>query len=379
MASVWSRFSTVVGALAAVGAIVWSGCGPGDNRYYCDNSGCYSCDAYGCSNVPPPGSTACTGTSNCAAGQVCTTTGCTTTCGSSADCPQGAVCTNNLCVPPGTTPPTPKECTTAAECKSGEQCVGNKCVPGPVGADGGSDGGADSNPPPDAAPQCTKGTDCAAGQACVGGKCTTCGGAAGPCACGTTSDCPSTDICVSGVCTPAADGCKFDSDCGDATKVCIDGKCESSCAGGFCPTGFTCVKGGCSPNPVGTTCSSNAQCSAPTPFCVGGTCVASCTNDTQCGPGNYCDNGACVPDTRPTGNCKTDLQCNSDAGGPAEQCLLGICKYSCTTDAQCAAIDVRIKYCAPDKVCRTFTEAHPACTSKADCAPTQSCVSNVCK
>ncbi len=380
MPSVWSRFSSVVGALAAVGAIVWSGCGTGDDRYYCDNSGCYSCDAYGCRNVPPPGVTPCTGTSSCSSGQVCTDQGCTQTCGSTSDCPQGTVCTSNLCTAPGGVPPTPKECTTAAECKAGEQCVSNKCVPGVVNADGGTD----ATPPPDAGPQCTKGGDCATGQACVGGKCQTCGGAAGPCACTKTTDCTGNDVCIGGVCTAPANGCKFDSDCGDPNKVCVDGKCENTCTtadGGVstCPTGFTCVKGGCEPNPTGSTCSTNNDCKAPTPFCVGGQCEAGCTNDQQCGPGNYCNNGACAPDTRPTANCTGDLQCNSDAGGPAEKCVSGICKFPCSTDAQCATIDVRIKYCAPDKVCRSYSEAHPQCTSKSDCAPTQDCISNVCK
>jgi hypothetical protein len=95
-----------------------------------------------------------------------------------------------------------------------------------------------------------------------------------------------------------------------------------------------------------------------------------------CGAGNYCSQGACVPDTRPKGNCQIDTDCTSAAG---QKCIGGICKYPCTSDGQCQLIDTRIAYCGTDQVCRSFTEAHPQCTTKSDCTGTQDCVGNVCK
>ncbi len=360
--SAWSRVSAMVGALAAVGAIVWSGCGTGDDRYYCDDSGCYSCDGYGCRGVQAPSTTPCTGTSNCAGGSICTVQGCAATCNQSSDCPKGTVCTSNVCVAPGSTG-TVKECTTAAECTGGNVCVGNKCVPAP-------DAG------PDAAPQCTKGSDCTSAQACVQGKCQTCGGANGPCACSVTSDCNSPNVCASGVCTPATDTCKYSSDCGGG--ICIDGKCETACGpNNTCATGYTCIKGGCEKNPTGSTCTKSTDCTSPTtPYCVGGQCVAKCSTDPECGQGNYCNQGACAPDTRPQGNCQNDNQCT---GGPGQKCIGGICKYPCGDDNACKLIDVRIGYCGMDKVCRSFEEAHPQCTGKSECANGQDCVSNVCR
>ena len=142
-----------VGVVAAEG-----GCGPGDTRYYCDSTGCFNCDGYGCSPVKPPVNNTCTGNKSCGAGEVCTTTGCVKQCpgGKDTECPQGTVCKANLCVAPTDPPPDPKQCTTKADCNSGEQCQGGKCV-----ACGGSNGPG----------SCAVNTDCDAGQVCSGGIC----------------------------------------------------------------------------------------------------------------------------------------------------------------------------------------------------------------
>jgi hypothetical protein len=136
------------------------------------------------------------------------------------------------------------------------------------------------------------------------------------------------------------------------------------------------VKGGCQKDPTGSTCASNTDCSGTTPYCVGGQCVSACTTDANCNAGDYCNQGACVLDTRPKGNCTTDNECNTAQG---QKCISGVCKYPCTSDNQCKLIDTRIGYCGTDQVCRSYTEAHPQCTSKSDCAAGQDCVSNVCK
>jgi len=108
---------------------------------------------------------------------------------------------------------------------------------------------------------------------------------------------------------------------------------------------------------------------------VSNQCVPSCNNDTQCGNGKYCDQGACVVDTRPKPNCTDNSQCS----GNNQQCVSGYCKYNCSTDKDCELIDSRIGYCGQDGVCRTQAEAHPQCKQKSDCSGAQDCIGNVCK
>src|SRR5579883_773252 len=153
-----SRMAAVLGALSGLGALVWSGCGSNDGRYYCDANGCYSCDGYGCTNVNPPTPQSCTGDSSCPAGSVCTTSGCEQTCNASSDCAHGTVCKGGLCVPPA------------------------------------QDGGG-------APHQCSAGADCGAGKACIGNTCQACGGSNPACPCNATTDCQSGEVCVANKCT----------------------------------------------------------------------------------------------------------------------------------------------------------------------------------
>jgi hypothetical protein len=110
---------------------------------------------------------------------------------------------------------------------------------------------------------------------------------------------------------------------------------------------------------------------------VSGACVPSCNVDKDCATGNYCDQGACVIDTRPQPNCTDDSQCT--AGGGMQKCVGGYCKYTCTTDKTCELIDSRIGTCAKDGVCRTAAEANPQCTQQSDCPKGQDCIGNTCK
>ena len=67
-------FGTLVVGIGVMASA--EGCGPGDTRYYCDNTGCYNCDGYGCHQVTPPNPTQCTGNAQCAQNQICTDAGC---------------------------------------------------------------------------------------------------------------------------------------------------------------------------------------------------------------------------------------------------------------------------------------------------------------
>jgi hypothetical protein len=334
-----TKRAAVVAVLTAVGTVAWAGCGSGsDDRYYCDAAGCYQCDAYGCSCVAPPTHAACTGASSCAAGSVCTASGCTTTCSDAVPCAKGEVCKAGLCAAPTVDPGAKKDCTTKS--------------------------------------------DCGDGKACVAGSCEACGGSAGPCPCTTTTaatDCAAGQACVAGSCTAPANTCKFSSEC-DSGKVCADGQCLASCEAAPCATGFTCDKTVCKPTGTGTGCTTDQQCGGDTPQCVSGKCAKACAADPECGAGNFCDQGACVVDTRPKPNCTDDTQC-AGTGAP-RKCLGGFCKYTCSTaqgDAYCRTIDNRIGYCAKDLVCRTAAEASAQCLQSADCSGGQTCIDNACK
>jgi hypothetical protein len=128
-------------------------------------------------------------------------------------------------------------------------------------------------------------------------------------------------------------------------------------------------------------CKLDTECPAATPQCVGGACVKACTADPECGAGHFCDQGACVLDTRPVTNCTDDLQCGG--GGAPKKCLGGFCKYTCTAaqgNAYCRTIDNRIGFCAKDGVCRSQQEAEAACIFAADCGGGgKSCIDNQCK
>jgi hypothetical protein len=326
------RTASVLGGLAALFAVAWSGCGPGsESRYYCDDLGCYDCDAYGCRNVAPPTKQPCTGQTSCPEGSVCTDAGCTVVCVDDTACPQGEVCKSGLCAAPGTEPGPKKDCTTR--------------------------------------------DDCGASMACVGGTCETCGGASGPCPCDEATPCEGEQVCIAGACTSPEHTCKFSSECA-GEKVCAEGQCLDSCESAPCADGFTCDKGVCKPSPVGGTCTGETTCPAEAPECVSGTCVKTCTDHPECGDGKYCNQGACVVDTRPTPNCTADSQCGGTASTP-KRCLGGFCKFSCTSDQYCRTIDSRIGYCAADKVCRTAAEASAECFGPGECGD-KSCVDNRC-
>ncbi len=328
------RFS-MVAVVGLTGALaVGSGCNIYTDGYYCDNRGCYTCDGYGCADVPPPSKSTCRGNVSCGPDGVCTELGCAQRCSSDSGCPRGEVCRGSLCVAPTTSePPKTKECTEKA--------------------------------------------DCGQGKACVAGVCSVCGGTSGPCPCAGPSECASNEACVANACIPKTATCTFSSECGPGL-ICAEGQCLSGCdAQKPCSSGFTCDRGVCRPEPTGRDCSNGAPCPTDAPLCVAGRCTAACTSDAQCGQGKYCNQGACVVDTRPKPNCTDDTQC---AGSPNPRtCIGGFCKYRCTSDQICRTIDTRIGYCAKDGVCRSAQEANPECINSTQCAQGKLCIDNQCR
>lgn len=330
-----ARFGTL-GVLATLFAVAWVGCGPGsDNRYYCDSTGCFECDAYGCTTVHAPERKPCTGGGSCETGSLCTASGCAQSCSNDVPCGKGEVCKGGLCASPSEELGGTIECTAKADCPNGT---------------------------------------------CVAGACRACGGTAGPCPCSTATDCSSPDqICVSGLCTAPTNTCTFSSECGQG-KVCADSRCLTSCEAAPCSNGAQCEKGVCVP-PTTPTCSTDAECSGNTPRCMAGSCRKACASGSECGTGEFCDQGACIVDTRPKSNCTDDSQCGGTATTP-KKCMGGFCKFTCTAeqgDAYCRTIDNRIGSCAKDLVCRSAAEANAACRATSDCTGGKNCIDNQCR
>jgi hypothetical protein len=169
--------------------------------------------------------------------------------------------------------------------------------------------------------------------------------------------------------------CAYSSQCASG-DVCADGQCLHSCATTACPANDLCTKGVCEPNAGALACTTSGQCPAMTPICAGGQCSAACTSSAQCTTGDYCDQGACQLDTRPTPDCARSSDCT---GAAPQVCVNGFCEYPCTTSQQCAEIDVRIDVCSPQGYCASGAEANPQCTQKSDCAAGQDCIGNVCE
>lgn len=97
-----------------------------------------------------------------------------------------------------------------------------------------------------------------------------------------------------------------------------------------------------------------------------------CTADSECGPGEVCDNGECVPE-------QTNGGCTSDADCPGTQvCQNGSCvepdpgngNGGCTSDADCPGT----------QLCQNGTCVEPdlGCTSDADCAGDLVCENGEC-
>jgi len=190
--------------LALIGSVVWSGgCSSDNSRAYCDSTGCYTCDGYGC--TPTGGSDASAGTDG---GVPVSDAGVPTDAGTwqppppackyPSDCPDGKSCVNGQCVP---------TCTDPSQCSPGNTCVKGVCQPGP--------------------PQCTADKDCpAATPKCAGGRCVS--------VCTKDSECPTGDYCYQGACIPDTRGTQncsaTDTSKCNASQKCVDGFCKYTCS-----------------------------------------------------------------------------------------------------------------------------------------------------
>jgi hypothetical protein len=215
------------------------GCSGCNEEYFCDETGCYWCDSYGCRPVDVPERAECShGDWECPPDRpFCTADGyCVAQCETDPDCPAGLRCVEGLCVEPDVVVPPPLHhgfcggtdvCATTEPCPptgceycaesgcclpvdAGACCADidceampgmicdvaeHVCVTAPEDAgtdDGTTDGGTDEGPPPPP-PQCHNNGECHADYLCIDGVCKL------PCT--TSAECGVGCNCVGGFCT----------------------------------------------------------------------------------------------------------------------------------------------------------------------------------
>lgn len=232
-----------------------------ENRAYCDDTGCYTCDGPdACSPLP---NQRCAADSECKTGQRCTTIGCAAACKADSDCQDPEVCVSGYCAPDGFNAVKPyqpsKSCTNDSQCAKDQFCQQNqkKCIP-----------------------RCKSDDDCSPGSVCT--SCGKCQSKTLPATCGE----------VPVYCSAAAS-------CGKG-KVCVSGRCHFTCTQTVqCPLGQMCTKGRCldDPKPAAPDCVLDLDC--VTGSCINGTCHPACTSSATCGQGELCQMGLCQPDYFP--------------------------------------------------------------------------------
>ncbi len=288
-----SRFASSALFLFALPAPLFaSGCIGCDNAdAYCDESGCYVCDSFGCRPVDstPSGS----------GGGVSGTGGSTT---SSAD---GG----------GSTTGTGGASTGGAGQGGAEPSCDPAVVICPCGPTGTCDGGLE----------------------CVDGKCLS--------GCGFDYECGPGKVCGDGACVP---GCDASLPCADGF-ACVGGGCLPDPTDPQCTTagdcgGLACVDGFCA-----AACATNAQC--PTgQLCdaTSGTCFTDTTPKPLCGPSQTCPGVGqkCLADGYCHYECTTLTQCKL-VDARFEGCDMGVCKTAAELSPECTLGDP----CPQGQVC----------------------------
>lgn len=216
-----------------LGSFFQGGCSGCNEEYYCDETGCYWCDSYGCRPVDPPARADCAhGDYECPPDRpFCTEDGyCVGNCSVDADCPTGLRCISGFCLEPDVVTPPPMHpgyCGGTTACGPGEYCAPSTCCL-PVG-------GID----------CCASADCAGGLICDEARheCL-----APPADAGTDDAGVPPDATSDGP-PPPPPACRSNADCvrdyGDH-YLCIDGVCKLPCrTDAECGAGCHCVGGFC--------------------------------------------------------------------------------------------------------------------------------------
>jgi len=330
------RRKTMMRALAfttfVLAAFATLGTGCASEDYFCDDTGCYSCDGLGCRPVDPPPRTPCAGDYECPEGTTCTDIGCIGGCASDEECALGTECRDGACVAPTEPDPTP----TPGVCETNEDCL-------------------------------------ASGLVCLDGLCT-----ADPGVCSDDADCGAGEVCLAGECLADDDVCQFNHECGEG-RVCINSRCGVGCGltdgpgGGACPAGLVCMDGICSDDGSTSSCTTNADCSGGE-VCLDGACRPECSADSDCADGYRCNSsGVCRLNTRPTPFCSSDSDCMT-----GRVCVDAVCRTPCADSDECLRFDVQFNVCL-ENLCVTTNEATSDCTTGDDCLAGQVCSDGICR
>jgi hypothetical protein len=219
------KLVVVVGLVLA--SLAGGGCSGCNEEYYCDDTGCFWCDSYGCRPVEVPPRAECEhGDWECPADRpFCTDAGyCVAQCTTDGDCPVGLQCIDGVCLEPGTAvrpgmrpgycgdglcradeycapsrcclPTGGDACCADIDCAAGLICDTDEhaCVTPPADAgtdDAGTDGGTDGPPPPP--PQCRSNAECPDHYLCIDAVCKL--------PCHSSAECGLGCECVGGFCT----------------------------------------------------------------------------------------------------------------------------------------------------------------------------------
>ncbi len=357
-------------------------CKPG---YYC---GCGPFDAsspsglMACNLTCLPEATECRSDADCGGDSFCNLSQCGTATDAKRPCaPDDANC--GMPAPPpctGTCEPRPTMCSTNADCGSGYECVIDVCA-------GSSDpnGGASEfmcwghcqvvDPKPY---ECWADADCGGGGWCEYDYQNCASSFAPP----PDGDMPMPMPVCGGWChypdpipcdpwgdmtCPEGTECQMVSGCGGMTPVPASGvpcmmnyqcvpvvkpECSADCD---CAFGFGCVAGTCQlQEPVGPcddawSCKEGYTCGCPTRFGGPASGIAcfpqcyperpECCDDSQCGGGEMCVNGACEPMYCYDQKCPEGYHCESQCGGPVPAGGLMACPMVCVKDAPTCASD----------------------------------------
>ncbi len=262
--------------------------------------------------------------------------------------------------------PEPSEipCRASCECPEGNICERNVCVapaPEPVDA-----------PAPLTA--CVVDCDCPAGDRCEEAFCRA--------SCEIATDCGAGLACVDGACMAAADvkppepavedRCQFDHQC--AGGACLNGACHARCDDGqACPAGEACLLGLVCDVAADRTpeCVYSADCDSEAALCIDGACEITCSaddGDAACADGQLCERGLCQADRLPSPQCLRSDEC---VGGLT--CVDAVCRSACGSDSDCSAGG------ACDRgFCISAAELSPECATREECAGGASCLNAAC-
>ncbi len=225
------------------------GCDDPNPNDYCDSTGCYVCDGYGCRK-----------TSDVDGGKVtidASPDADTGACSASSDCKTSESCVNGACVACGGTNGA-CTCSVNADCGKGFSCAGDRCIA--------------------EADACQFSSECDQGkELCASGQCLT--------TCKAAADCGTGATCEKGVCRETITACTSDAQCSGTTPKCILGECRAACTtSDSCGAGNICNQGECvlDTRPNRQCSEGNADACPSGQTCKRGFCMFTCDTDSQC-------------------------------------------------------------------------------------------------